>query len=279
MENDMDKKNQENRTCAVAPTEQEQFFRDIEIEFMIHELKDPLSIIETGMRTLLERTERYGPLSERQEKTMKRILRNTKKARSMMYAMLEVGRSQATCFESRRFYPAQTLMEVLAEALEVMAGAVYEQIETLAGQDERIACLGRNGVVVEISPRAAATEILQDEVKFGHIVGNLIKNALHHRRQRVTLVLDRLEDTLVLEVADDGPGVEPKDHETIFRRYAQGKACPLTPRNGHGLGLAGARILARCLGGEIQLISEKGRGATFRLTLPVTFEPPEGSPP
>lgn len=268
----MDKVKEENGTCRLPAADQEQFFRDIEIEFMIHELKDPLSIIETGMRTLLERPDKYGPLSERQERTLKRILRNTKKARGMMYAMLEVGRSQAACFESRRFFPARVLMDVLNEALEVMVGPVYEQVEALTSPDERIACLARGGIGVAITPRAARTEVLQDEVKFGHIVGNLIKNALHHRRQRVDLTLDRQGDTLVFEVADDGPGVDPKDHETIFRRYAQGKACPLTPRNGHGLGLAGARILARCLGGDVELISDKGSGALFRMTLPVTFE-------
>ena len=56
------------------------FFREIEIEFLIHELKDPISIIETGMRSLLEKRGKYGPLSERQEKTLKRSLRNTRKS-------------------------------------------------------------------------------------------------------------------------------------------------------------------------------------------------------
>ena len=36
------------------------FFRELEIEFLLHELKDPLSIIETGMRSLLEKPEKYG---------------------------------------------------------------------------------------------------------------------------------------------------------------------------------------------------------------------------
>jgi signal transduction histidine kinase len=40
-------------------------------------------------------------------------------------------------------------------------------------------------------------------------------------------------------------------------------------RKGHGLGLAGANIISRCLGGGLELESEKGKGATFRLTLPV----------
>ena len=45
-----------------------EFFREIEIEFLIHELKDPVSVIETGVRTLLERRETHGPLSRVRKK-------------------------------------------------------------------------------------------------------------------------------------------------------------------------------------------------------------------
>ena len=66
----------------------ESFFKDIEIEFLIHELKDPISIIETGARTLLEKQSRFGQLVPRQEKTLHRIVRNAQKAREMLYGLL-----------------------------------------------------------------------------------------------------------------------------------------------------------------------------------------------
>ena len=37
------------------------FFRQLDTEFLIHEMKDPLAVIETGVRTLLERQNKYGP--------------------------------------------------------------------------------------------------------------------------------------------------------------------------------------------------------------------------
>ena len=45
----------------------EQFFREIEIQFLIHELKDPIAIIETGLRTLLEKQNKFGALSSKQQ--------------------------------------------------------------------------------------------------------------------------------------------------------------------------------------------------------------------
>ena len=76
---------------------------------------------------------------------------------------------------------------------------------------------------------------------------------------------------LCVEVSDDGPGVDAGDRETIFMRYTQLNACVLLSRTGHGLGLAGARILARRLGGDITVNSAGGAGTVFSLTLPLVF--------
>jgi signal transduction histidine kinase len=111
--------------------------------------------------------------------------------------------------------------------------------------------------------------MFQDETKFRQIAGNLFKNALHHRRQRIDVHIEIYADHFVLAVKDDGPGIDPDHHELIFKRYTQIKECALVERKGHGLGLAGSLIMARSLGGDIQVISRKGAGATFRLTLPL----------
>jgi two-component system OmpR family sensor kinase len=76
-------------------------------------------------------------------------------------------------------------------------------------------------------------------------------------------------DRLVTAVSDDGPGIDPEQHAMVFKRYAQVKECSIVPRKGHGLGLAGADIISRCLGGRLELQSAKGQGATFRLILPL----------
>jgi len=221
------------------------FFREIQIEFLIHELKSPISIAETGIRTLLEKREKYGDLSSRQEKTLKRALRNTQKAREMLYDLLEIGRSEAGCFQCAGFQPAKAAYEVLMDALESMAAGIFEQCR----------------------------QIVQDEIKFRQILGNLIKNALHHRRGRVEIIMRQENNRLLTEVSDDGPGIKPEHHQMIFQRYIQVKKeneCRTLKRRGHGLGLAGALVLARRLGGDIEVESgNKRKGSTFRLILPI----------
>jgi len=250
----------------------EQFFREIEIEFLVHELKDPIAIIETGLRTLLERQDKFGTLSPRQESTLKRTLRNSKKARELLHNLLEIGRSEAGCFIGERFQPSKSILQALEDALETNAGEVFEKYADYNSESEALEYMKSCGIVLNISPQVSDLEMFQDEIKFRQIVGNLIKNALHHRQKRVDIRLELDGDDLVIAVTDDGPGIEPDHHEMVFQRYAQVKECSIVPRKGHGLGLAGANIISRCLGGQLKLESEKGKGATFRLTLPLKLE-------
>ena len=247
----------------------EQFFREIEIEFLVHELKDPIAIIETGLRTLLERQDKFGKLSPRQESTLKRALRNSKKARQLLHNLLEIGRSEAECFIGERFQPSKSVLQALEDALETGAWNVFEKYADCSSHSEALVHLKSCGITLEISPQVTDLEMFQDEIKFRQAAGNLIKNALHHRQQRVDIRMQQNGGNLVLSVSDDGPGIEPEHHDMVFRRYAQVKDSAMVSRKGHGLGLAGANIISRCLGGRLELESEKGKGATFRLTIPL----------
>ena len=248
------------------------FFREIEVEFLIHELKDPVAIIETGVRTLLEKRDKYGTLSSRQEKTLKRVLRNSNKTRAMLNSLLEIGRSEAGCFYCCHFQPAKTAYVILMDALGTIAGNICEEFRTCSEEREALELLSSQGIFLDIAPQVTDIEMYQDETKFKHIVGNLIKNALHHRKDRVEIKVYIKKDHLLVDVTDDGPGIDPEHHQVIFQRYKQVSESSASPRRGHGLGLAGALILARCLGGDIELKSKKGKGATFRLILPVSFK-------
>ncbi len=143
--------------------------------------------------------------------------------------------------------------------------------------------LSSHCIYLHVDSEVSRLELNQDEVKFRQIAGNLIKNALHHRKGRVDIGLGCRNNMMWLEVSDDGPGIGAEHHEMVFRRYTQLKANDALSRTGHGLGLAGALILAQSMGGTIEIISQKGKGATFRLTLPLALNPQDqdlpSSPP
>ncbi|CAB5121469.1 hypothetical protein D3OALGA1CA_5166 [Olavius algarvensis associated proteobacterium Delta 3] len=244
------------------------FFDGLSVEFLIHELKDPISIIETGARTLLERQDKYGALTPKQEKTLKRMLRNTRKTRSMLYDLLEVGRSESGVCLTCRFRPVQALQTALMEALDTLPAGVPETLRDTDQASEIVGFFGDMGIRLEVTSDVHQLEIFEDEIKFRQIVGNLIKNALHHRKQKLDIRMAYNDGFLCIDVTDDGPGVDPKNHSLIFERYAQVNECAILERKGHGLGLAGALRVARCLGGDIHITSKKGAGATFHLRFP-----------
>ena len=248
-----------------------EFFRDINVEFLIHELKDPISVIETAIRMLLEKPDKYGLLTDRQQRTLKRALRNSKKARSLLADLLEVGRSDAGCIQCCRFNPVAVVDEVLMETLEAFDADLSEALQGIGPGPDRAAVLRRSGIRLTWSDGVRSAALCQDETKFRQIVANLIKNALQHRRQRLDVDMDCQADQLVIDVIDDGPGVEKENRELIFKRYTRLEACVVLSRTGHGLGLAGARILARHLGGDVSVKSHHGPGAAFCLTLPLNL--------
>src|SRR6185312_10026916 len=71
------------------------------------------------------------------------------------------------------------------------------------------------------------------------------------------------EGDVIIDIADDGPGLAPKARENLFRPFASS-----TRPGGTGLGLAIAREVMRAHGGDIELRESTGLGTLFTLALP-----------
>ena len=100
---------------------------------------------------------------------------------------------------------------------------------------------------------------------------NLIGNALRHASSRVTLQMERQQEHYLLEVSDDGPGIDPALAPQIFEPFVRLDQSRDRSTGGAGLGLAIVRSIARHHGGEVQLLPSAS-GARFCLTLPVHLD-------
>jgi two-component system OmpR family sensor kinase len=261
-----------NRDLSVASQADQdvRFFEKLNIEFFIHEIKDPVAVIETALQAMVDHRETYGPLSQLQEATLKRTLRSSKKIRQMLKEMLEIGRVESAVFCKREFELEKIAFETLIEALEIQALTIFEAVEPIRNTKDKLKCLASHGIYFFCDSKIKGLTVIQDEIKFRQIIVNLIKNALYHRDQLVEIRLRLKDGHLILTVEDDGPGVAAEHHQLIFDQYMQIHDMPQMSRCGYGLGLAGARTLARCLGGDIDIRSKKGHGAVFRFSLPIT---------
>lgn len=258
---------------APAAAGSDDFFRALDTQLLVHELKGPLLLIEAAARTLIEQTGRIGPLTERQEKTIKRILRGTLRGRRLINQLLEIGRAESAQFSLASFDVGEAVLKVLIESVESSDAQLAARLSEANTGEAQQAVLAQAGITIKIAPEINRLRIFQDPVKFDLIVGNLIQNALHFRRRSAEVVLDREDGDLIIAVQDDGPGIPPEHHAAVFERYKQLPIHDGFERKGHGLGLAGALILARRLGGDISLDSVPGQGATFRFSIPCDQAP------
>jgi signal transduction histidine kinase len=103
------------------------------------------------------------------------------------------------------------------------------------------------------------------------VVENVVSNAVKFSPWRTTIVVTVRSDagTGVLEVEDEGPGIGEADRARLFAKFARLSAKPTGGESSTGLGLSIVKTLTEAMGGEVSLESPPGRGARFRVRLPV----------
>jgi signal transduction histidine kinase len=114
--------------------------------------------------------------------------------------------------------------------------------------------------------------ITSDRLALEQIFSNLIDNALKYLKPGVAgdiLIRGRTKlGFAIFDVADNGRGIDPKDHRRIFDLFRRAGA---QDRPGQGIGLAHVRALVRRLGGTISVASELNNGSTFTITVPINW--------
>ncbi|NUP69502.1 MAG: HAMP domain-containing protein [Nonomuraea sp.] len=147
------------------------------------------------------------------------------------------------------------------DLLEVAADTIRDARARVPDRQVRLAGLG---------DRLAPVSVVGDESRLRQVAANLVGNALTHTPPdaAVTVRVGRSGGHAVFEVADTGPGVPPEHVPRLFDRLyrvGQGRA---RSDGGAGLGLAIVSAIVRAHGGRVELDTEPGEGARFRVLLP-----------
>lgn len=110
------------------------------------------------------------------------------------------------------------------------------------------------------------TSIHNDELKIKQIIENLLSNAVKFTNKgEITLSVKDDNDYIIIEIKDDGIGIEESKLKDIFLRFKQVDESTSRKYTGTGLGLAISKELAHLLNGDIEVKSEVNKGSIFTL--------------
>ena len=215
-----------------------------------HELRTPLSAILGWARML-----RLGQLSsEHTAKALDTIERNARAQAQLVDDLLDVS----------RIMTGKLRMDVRPSDPNAFIDAAVEAVRPAAEA---------KGVRVTKVMDTGAVAIPGDPVRLQQVVWNLLSNAIKFtpRGGRVQITSERVNSHLEIVVSDTGQGISPEFLPYVFDRFRQADQKTSRQHGGMGLGLAIVRHLVELHGGTVSAESAgEGKGATFRVMLPIT---------
>jgi len=140
--------------------------------------------------------------------------------------------------------------------------------------------LREHGVELMLDLPERAPQLRVDRDRLKQVMLNLISNAVKfcdRRDGRIAIALHVLPEALRVDVRDNGAGIDPADHETIFEKFRQVGDTLTEKPQGTGLGLPISRQIVEHFGGTLWVESARGQGSTFSFMLPLHPQVAQGT--
>jgi two-component system sensor histidine kinase BarA len=233
---------------------------------MSHEIRTPLNGI-IGFCRLLGRSK----LEERQQEWLRHVHRACDNLLMLVNDVLDFSK-----LEANRLTLEKTNIDMVVLVEEVIG------LHAPEAQRKQLQILG---MVYDDVP----TPLQGDPLRIRQVLSNLVSNAVKFTRQGDIIVrvmlddsLDALEDShravLRISVTDTGIGLSEEQQHQLFSAFSQAEPSHSREFGGSGLGLNICRQLIQRMGGDIEVKSAQGQGATFSFTLSMLANNAESRP-
>ena len=218
-----------------------------------HELRTPL----TSIRLFVETLERSGDqadataASETKRKCLAALHTETDRLTLLIERLLDWGRMEAGRYKFDLH--DEPVADIVEEAVEAFSPLRH-------GADLAFTCAVEPGLPALFVDRSAIVDALV----------NLLSNAHKYGGSPPAVRLSAVRDGegVAFEVTDNGAGIPRPEQRRIFEKFYRIDDRLSRMRDGSGLGLAIVKHIVRAHGGRIKVVSEPGKGATFRLLFP-----------
>jgi PAS domain S-box-containing protein len=231
-----------------------ELLKDEFLALVSHELRTPLSSIVAHIELLLDDSLTDTQLRRQFTEV---IDRNSVRLERLVGDLLFVAQ-----LESADLTLSMTTVDIVAVAADAIEAAVPRAMQQ--GVD----------VVLVVNHRVAP--LIGDPGRLGQAIDNLVSNAIKYSPDggEVSVRIESTTEECTIEVGDHGMGIGLDEQIHLFDRFFRASAAVNLHIQGVGLGLSIVKRIVDGHGGQVSVSSEPGRGATFRMALPVSQSSP-----
>ena len=216
------------------------------ISMIAHDMKSPVISIHGFAHRLLKKE---STATEKQTEYLRIIEQEATRLESLIGDFLEFSRLQTGTLK----------LNLSATSLDKELHELYELYQQQAAE---------KGLNLELHSEEPLPIIEADSQMLRRAFTNLLDNAIKFSKKgTIAIYTEETDGAVVVEIKDEGRGIDPVDFPHIFDAFHRGKGTGEKDK-GFGLGLAGVKAIAEGHGGEVTVDSEPGRGSVFSVTLP-----------
>jgi len=128
----------------------------------------------------------------------------------------------------------------------------------------------RNGYI-DTHFSALNSSVLASESHFTNVIVNILDNAVKYSEDepKIDIFTKNINDFVIVKIRDQGNGMSKSIQKKVFEKFFREHTGNIHNIKGHGLGLAYVKQIIADHHGEISIESEKGKGSTFIIKLPI----------
>jgi len=218
------------------------------LRHMSHELKTPLANIREGTELLMDGA--VGELDGNQREVTGILRENGIKLQRLIENLLSFSawQSSRATLDTSEFRLRPLVKQVL--------------------ENQQLTLLSQR---VRLDVKIEDVTLVADRGKVRLILENLLSNAVKYSPKggAIHMSAQREFDQLVLDVADNGPGIPDEDRAHIFEAFYTGRAAKGGSLKGTGIGLSVVLEFVNAHGGTVQIVDGEFPGAHFRIVMPI----------
>ncbi|HEY1283922.1 MAG TPA: HAMP domain-containing sensor histidine kinase [Steroidobacteraceae bacterium] len=218
------------------------------LRHMSHELKTPLANIREGTELLMDGA--VGELDGNQREVTGILRENGIKLQRLIENLLSFSawQTSSSALDMSEFRLRPLVKQVL--------------------ENQQLTLLSQR---VRLDVKIEDVVLVADRGKVRLILENLLSNAVKYSPKggAIHMSAARSFDQLVLDVADNGPGIAPEDRSHIFDAFYTGRAAKGGSLKGTGIGLSVVLEFVNAHGGSVQIVDGEFPGAHFRIVMPI----------